>query len=443
MRELSFAYAEELVDEGYLVATYYVEAPHDVDVLTEVAAFARGQSAGTWTPVPGLTEKMLRKHTARVVDAYDVPPVELSTDLPAGRRRLIVRIAFPEVNIGYQFPLLLTTLLGHEVSTAMQSKLLDIQLSRSFVEQFCGPAFGISGLRARLGIPQRPILLSIIKPSTGFSPEAGAPFFEQAARGGADIVKDDELLGDLSFTRLRDRVTLHREIIERIFEETGHRAAYCVNVTDRPGRVLENAKRAQDLGADMVMINGIAVGLGVVRAVAEEPAIEVPILMHHAGAGVWTEDRRSGLSSDLLLGKLSRLAGADAVMHSSIYSSYPRLRDRYVRTAQQLCMPLYDLQPSMPVVGGGVHPQTAVCIVEDLGLDVMLAVGGAVHGHPGGAAAGARAMRQAIRAAVGGTSLHDYARKHTELRKALGLWGSFPSGAGEGGIETGDDASDA
>ena len=423
MDSTAFAYAEELLDEGYLLATYYLEAKSDFDTMAEVAAFARGQSTGTWTPVRGLADDMVRRHTARVVGIYEVPPVEMEPDLTAGSRRFIIRVAFPEVNIGHQFPLLLTTLLGSEVSTSLRLKLVDLQLPRTFVEGFRGPKFGIDGLRARLGIHDRPILLSITKPSTGFGPQVGSSFFEQAARGGADIVKDDELLGDLPFNKIQDRVTLYTEVSHRVFEETGHRTAYCVNVTDRPDRILEHVKRVQDLGADLVMINGIAVGLGTMRTVVEDPSVGIPVLMHHAGAGVWTESPRGGVSSEVLLGKLCRLAGADAVMHSSIYSSQPLMRERYVSTARFLRMPWYDLQPSMPVVGGGVHPQTAVRIIQDIGSDVMLAVGGAVHGHPGGAAAGSRAMRQAISAAVDGVDLPTRAAEQPELKEALALWG--------------------
>ena len=61
-------------------------------------------------------------------------------------------------------------------------------------------------------------------------------------------------------------------------------------------------------------------------------------------------------------------------------------------------------------------------IVEDLGTDVMLAVGGAIQGHPDGTAAGGRAMRQAIEAVMDRVSLSDKAQTHIELRKALAAW---------------------
>ena len=83
----------------------------------------------------------------------------------------------------------------------------------------------------------------------------------------------------------------------------------------------------------MVMVNAVSAGLGLVQALAEDSLFGLPILTHYAGAGALTESPYSGISSPLLLGKFCRLAGADASMFSSIYSNYPLLHDRYLRTA--------------------------------------------------------------------------------------------------------------
>jgi len=423
MFSTTFAYPEDLAGKGYVIATYYLEADPAVDIVAKAASFAVGQSVGTWLPVPGITREMQERHTGRVVAIYDVPPLELAPDPPlTGRRSFFVQIAFPEVNFGPQIPMLLTTLLGNDVSTATQLKLVDLALSPSFVAGFAGPKFGIAGVRALLGIPRRPILLNMIKPCTGFGPEVGAQFFAESARGGVDIIKDDELLGNTTFSPMLERVRAYTAAAEQVYQETGHRAVYCPNITDRPERMLENARRAQELGAGMVMINGVAAGLGMVQAVAEDAAVTVPILSHYAGTGALTENPRAGISSPLLLGKLTRLAGADAGGFGSIYSSYPLLRDKYLRIAQFQTMPLYSLKPTLPCVGGGIHPANVPRIVEDVGLDVMLGVGGAIQGHPGGAAAGGRAMRQAIDAVVEGVPLAEKAREHPELQAALELW---------------------
>ena len=76
----------------------------------------------------------------------------------------------------------------------------------------------------------------------------------------------------------------------------------------------------------------------------------------------------------------------------------------------------------MPVPGGGLHAGMVPRLTADLGIDYALGAGGAIHGHPHGAAAGARAIRQAMDAVVAGTSLDEAARDHPELATALETW---------------------
>ena len=159
-----------------------------------------------------------------------------------------------------------------------------------------------------------------------------------------------------SFSPMLERVRAYCRVAEQVYEETGHRAVYCPNITDRPEKIVENARRAQELGAGMVMINAVTAGLGAIQAVAEDPQVTIPILSHYAGAGTMVENPRAGIASPLLLGKLARLAGADTSMFGSVYSSYPLLREKYLRTAHFQRMPLYDLKPALPCVGGGIHP---------------------------------------------------------------------------------------
>ena len=60
----------------------------------------------------------------------------------------------------------------------------------------------------------------------------------------------------------------------------------------------------------------------------------------------------------------------------------------------------------------------------------MIAAGGAIHGHPMGAAAGARAFRQGIDAVCRGESLEEAGREFEELGAALRLWGIYSEAKG-------------
>ena len=76
----------------------------------------------------------------------------------------------------------------------------------------------------------------------------------------------------------------------------------------------------------------------------------------------------------------------------------------------------------MPSIGGGVHPGMVEKYIREVGCDIVLAAGGAVQGHPGGATAGAKAMRQAIEIVMSGEDFESAAREKKELSEALSLW---------------------
>ena len=67
-------------------------------------------------------------------------------------------------------------------------------------------AFLIEGLRKLTGVESDPLVLNMIKPCTGITPEAGARIFYDTALGGLDFIKDDELLGNPSFCPVAERV---------------------------------------------------------------------------------------------------------------------------------------------------------------------------------------------------------------------------------------------
>ena len=129
-----------------------------------------------------------------------------------------------------------------------------------------------------------------------------------------------------------------------------------------------------------------------------------------------------GMSSPLAVGKLARLAGADIVMVNTPYGGYPLSYQKYMQTIEQLILPFYHLKASMPSIGGGVHPGMVEKYIREVGCDIVLAAGGAVQGHPGGATAGAKAMRQAIEIVMSGEDFESAAREKKELSEALSLW---------------------
>jgi 2,3-diketo-5-methylthiopentyl-1-phosphate enolase len=387
-----------MTERTELVATYLAALPEGREIEA-AESFATGQTIGTWLPVPGITDEMRRRHGGRVVEVRPGSPGERVAGESADEA-WVLRVAFPTANFGSQFPMLFTTLLGNDPSTSIGARLVDLELPASFVAGFPGPAVGIAGWRSLTGVAGRPLLLNMIKPCTGYPPDVGAGFVRAVAPGGPDVIKDDELLADPGFAPVRERARAYARVLDEVLAETGHRARYMANVTTR-GRDLEaTASAALEGGADALMVNVLAVGLDAFASLAEtRPG--VPIFAHTAGIETFTAAPHAGFGQALLLGRLARLAGADAVLTSTPFSPRGLSEPVFRATSDAMREPWTGVAPAMPVLGGGLTARHVPAIVDALGVDAIIGVGGAIQGHPDGPAAGARAVRAAIDAAAG------------------------------------------
>ena len=383
-----------------LVATYLASLPEDRASAERAAdAFAEGQTIGTWTPVPGITDEMRQRHGGRVEELRTLEPDEVIAGEPAAGSTWLLRVAFPTVNFGPQFPMLLTTLLGNDPSTSIAARLVDIELSEAFAAGFPGPGHGPAGWRRITGVEGRPLVLNMIKPCTGYPPEVGAGFVAESARGGVDLIKDDELLADPSFAHAADRARVYSRALDAVAEDTGHRARYIANVTTRPGLLVDVASAAVDGGADGLMVNALAAGFDALQTLAEA-GLGVPILAHTAGIETLTTAAAGGYGQALLVGRLLRLAGADAVLMSTPMAARPLAKSRYRAALDASADAWVGLRPTTPMVGGGLTAEHVPAIVDAAGVDVLIGVGGAIQGHPDGTAAGGRAVMAAVDAAM-------------------------------------------
>ena len=245
--DLKAHFSEEQVrEENYVIASYYIKLPAGVDPYRKAQDLAVGQTIGTWVPIPGITDEIRAKYMGKVVSIFDIPPCELTPQEPEDGMNYLFRIAYPAANFGSDFPLMLTSLLGNDASTSAQVKLLDITFPEEYAKRFQGPLYGIDGIRESFGIEKRPLLLNMIKPCTGISPEAGARIFKEAAAGGADIIKDDELFGNPDYSSPAARVKAYKQAAKEAEEETGHRTRYFVNITSGAGEITEVLKQAEE-----------------------------------------------------------------------------------------------------------------------------------------------------------------------------------------------------
>jgi ribulose-bisphosphate carboxylase large chain len=82
------------------------------------------------------------------------------------------------------------------------------------------------------------------------------------------------------------------------------------------------------------------------------------------------------------------------------------------------------LKKTLPVASGGLHPGVLPEVLRIYCTENMvLQIGGGIHGHPKGTHAGAKATIQAIESWKEGVTLEEKARTNKELAEALDKWG--------------------
>lgn len=330
-------------------------------------------------------------------------------------------IAWPWTNWGANVPQLMASVLvgeGCETARFTVCRLVAVDWPAALVAALGGgPRFGLAGVRALLGpdAATRPLLGGIVKPSLGLAPAEVAATAGALARGGCDLVKDDELLADPEWCPLRERVPA----VVAALAAAGRPCLYAPNVSGPTESLLDRAAAAVAAGATAVMVNAFAQGIDAVRALAGS-GLGVPVLAHRVGAGPVARNAHVGVDGSVLC-ELTRLAGADLVQIGGFGG---KLFDTDADVADNLAACRRDIAGMLvpvPVNGGGVWAGTVPAVVAAAGPDVMLLVGAGAFEHPGGPEAGARSMRQAIDAVAAGRPL---AGAGAELDAALAHFGT-------------------
>ncbi len=417
-------FPEALDEDRFIIATYYCATKATANMMKFAAALAVEQTTGTWLQVPAETPAVRERCIGRVVGVYETPAYQIEMPTDVAERHFIIRIAFPWTNFGPQFAMMLSSVIGN-ISSSGKVKLLDLQFPQKFLAEFQGPKFGVQGVRDLLGVHDRPLLNNMIKPCTGLDAATTAELAYESARGGVDIIKDDELVADAPHCRLLDRVKAVTAAIKLADDEKGEKTLYAFNITDRTDKLKDNAYRAIENGANCLMVNYFTIGLDAARMLAEDSNINVPILAHSDFTGAVYESPWSGMSANLIGAKLPRLAGLDMIIGLTPYGKFPIMMDTFIGMGYQMLSPLHNIKPAFPMPGGGTTQGHVEDIIKKFGNDVIIAAGGAIHGHPMGPAAGAKAFRQAIDAVLAGMNLEEAGRQYEELGVALDAWGIY------------------
>jgi 2,3-diketo-5-methylthiopentyl-1-phosphate enolase len=413
-----FDYMLESVDRDRMViATYYVEDVRNedefIDHLRQVERLALEGSTSSWMDVAEETDELRERLTSKVLGYYEIPA-------PKGTKKAIVQLGFPDGawDINLNVPMLLLSIAGNFFAFPTKTRLLDVTIPSAVAKRFKGPKYGIEGIRKILGVEKRPLCLQIIKPKMGMTPQQTADQVYQSALGGADLCKDDEMLGELDVCPLEARLEAVLKALAKAEKETGHKTLYMVSITDEVDKINEKARLAVKMGATGLLL-AYSAGLSSLRVLAEDEAAKAPILLHVS--------HMLGLLPTInfpTLAKLCRLCGADMMLTPSIWSSIPVASlEESLRVSQTLHAPFYHIKRAWPMPAAGMYPGLMAELVKENGPDIIVPAGGGMLGHPMGYKAGAMAWRQAIDAVMADIPLEDAAKDHPELMAALQTWG--------------------
>jgi ribulose-bisphosphate carboxylase large chain len=290
-------------------------------------------------------------------------------------------VEFPAENWDGDVTMLVSSLLAGEWADSAaftRCRLVGVEWPGGFPGPAFDPAEGV-------------VVGAIVKPSLGLSPAEVAETAAALARGGASLVKDDELLGDPAWCPLEERI---RRVADAIPDDV----VYAPNVTGSPGPLLRRAERAVGLGARAVMLNAFAQGLGAL-CLLREAGLGVPIFAHRVGAALWTRERALGVAGPVVA-ELTRLCGADYVQVGSFSGTVFDREEDVLEQIEACRRPIDDALPATAVLGGGVGPENAADQVRRAGVDsgLLVLLGSAAYRHAGGPEEGVRATVEALSA---------------------------------------------
>lgn len=417
MKFLNLKYRPKSSD---LLCLFRVEPARGISLRKAAETVALESSTGTWSKLT--TEKKYMQELAAKVFSIK------------GNK---IKIAYPsELFEKGNAPNILSSIAGNifGMKIVKNLRLEDIKIPKGILNSFYGPKFGIKGIRKIMKIKNRPLLGTIIKPKLGLRTKDHAKVAYEAWLGGCDICKDDENLASQKFNVFEERLARSLEKAHQAEEETGEKKAYLINVTAETKEMMKRAQLAEDLGSKFVMVDVITEGFGAVQSLREAD-FNLAIHGHRAMAAAMTRNKRHGIAM-MVLADILRLIGVDSLHTGTVvgkmvgdYEEVSELREELEKkivkeTKIRLSQNWGRVKPVMAVSSGGIHPRHVPYLIKHLGKDMVIQMGGGLHGNKLGTKLGAVAARQSIEATLRGISLREYAKSHTELKSTLNQWGT-------------------
>jgi ribulose-bisphosphate carboxylase large chain len=186
--------------------------------------------------------------------------------------------------------------------------------------------------------------------------------------GGIDYIKDDHGLADQAYSPFAARVAAVAAELRRIANRLDA-SPYIPSLSGDLDAMRAQIAIAADLGVDTVMAAPMVMGLANFhRLVRDHPG--VAFMAHPAMAGA------ARIAPALLIGKLFRMLGADAVVFPNHGGRFGYSPETCLSLAGAALDGRNGLRPCVPVPAGGMTRDRVPAILDFYGADIMLLIGG-------------------------------------------------------------------
>jgi ribulose-bisphosphate carboxylase large chain len=338
----------------FLTAIYHLRASA-ADIQARAEALALEQSVEM--PAAAIDSNYVRSHICGRVAAIE----------PIDATQFRVTLELAVATTGFETGQLMNMLCGN-CSLQEDVQLVDIDLPTALRRSFPGPRYGMQGIRARLGVADRALTCTALKPQ-GLSANELAALCATFARAGLDVIKDDHGLADQAYAPFASRVQACQRALREVARDTGRRTLYAPSLSGHPRTLREQLKVAAGEGIEMLLAAPMIMGLPVFQDLASD-GFGVPVLAHPALSGVLR------IAPPLFYGKLFRLFGADAVIFPNFGGrfSFSHATCQALVTAARA--PWDEIAPALPVPAGGMTVERVPEMIAAYGIDSMLLIGG-------------------------------------------------------------------
>jgi len=338
----------------WLRVTYRVNAPASA-IERRAGAIAMEQSVEM--AFEAVTNPWVRQNVAGRVEGIR----------PDGSRpgAFQVEIGLSTLTMGGNGAQLLSMLFGN-VSLQGDVELLDAVLPPSVLASFGGPRHGMAGLRQLTGIAHRALTCSALKPQGAPASEL-AELCRRLAGAGVDIVKDDHGLAD--HDQAPAAFSARVKACQQAVASSGTGALYAPSIVGTPRQVARQLDIAIAEGVRVVLISPMVYGLAALGELTGDHP-DLAFLGHPAFAGA------TRIAPALLLGRLFRLFGADAVIYPNHGGRFAYSPADCAALADAARNPWAAIRPALPVPAGGMSVERVGEMLDFYGPDVMLLISG-------------------------------------------------------------------